>query len=118
MYQELRQHFEKIISLTDGEFDFIKAHFSTKKLKKHQFLIQENESVNHDFWVVNGLLRAYSTDHVGKEHILQFAKEDWWISDYQAYFNQLKSTINVVCIEDTDVFCLSGKQGKNLRRTT
>jgi len=107
MHQELRQHFEKIISLTDSEFDFIKSHFTTKKLKKHQFLIQDNETVVNDFWVAKGLLRAYSTDDNSREHIIQFAKEDWWISDYQAYFNQSKSTINIACLEETEVFCLS-----------
>lgn len=53
------------------------------------------------------MLRAYSTDDNGREHIIQFAKEDWWISDYQAYFNQSKSTINIACLEETEVFCLS-----------
>jgi hypothetical protein len=35
---KLRQHFEKIIPLTDQEFEYILSHFATKKLKKHQFL--------------------------------------------------------------------------------
>ncbi|KFC20533.1 Crp/Fnr family transcriptional regulator [Chryseobacterium sp. FH1] len=107
MHQVLRLHFENIVQLTDNQFDFIMSHFTTRKLKKHQFLIQENQIVNEDFWVAKGLLRAYSTDANGKEHIIQFAKEDWWISDYQAYFNQLQSTINIVCMEETEVFCLS-----------
>lgn len=107
MQDKLRSHFEKIIPLTDHEFDFIVSHFTTMRLKKNQFLIQENDYVYQDFWVAKGLLRAYSRDDNGKEHIIQFAKEDWWVSDYQAYFNQEKSTINLVCLEDTEVFCLT-----------
>ena len=107
MSHELRKHFEKITPLTDQEFDYIFSHFTTKKLKKHQFLIQEGDSVENDYFVVNGLLKAYFVNDEGKEHIMQFACEDWWISDYQAYFNQTKATLYVVCLEDVEILCLS-----------
>lgn len=107
MSNELRNHIEKIVSLTDSEFDFVFSHFTTKRFKKHQFLVQESNYVSDDFWVVKGLLKAYHSDIDGKEHILQFAMEDWWITDYQAYFNQTKATLNVSCLEDTEVLCLS-----------
>lgn len=107
MSMELRRHFEKITSLTDQEFDYIYSHFTTKKLKKHQFLIQEGDIATNDYFVVKGLLKAYHTDNEGKEHIMQFAMEDWWISDYQAYFGQTNATLNIDCIEDVEVLCLS-----------
>ncbi|WP_028980560.1 Crp/Fnr family transcriptional regulator [Sporocytophaga myxococcoides] len=107
MYKELRQHFEKIISLTDSEFEYICSHFSVKKLKKHQFLVQEGDLVNNDYFVIKGLLKAYHTDNEGRESIMQFAMEDWWITDYQAYFSQSKATLNIDCIEDIEVLSLS-----------
>jgi CRP-like cAMP-binding protein len=107
MSKELRQHFEKIITLTDQEFDYVLSHFTTKKLKKHQFLIQEGDSVINDYFVVKGLLKAYHIDNAGKQHIMQFAMEDWWISDYQAYLSQTNATINVDCIENVELLCLS-----------
>jgi len=103
----LRQHFEKITPLTDQEFDYILSHFTTKKLKKHQFLIQEGDNVTNDYFVVKGLLKAAFTNGEGKEHILQFAMEDWWITDFQAYFNQTEATLTIDCIEDTELLCLS-----------
>jgi CRP-like cAMP-binding protein len=103
----LRQQIEKITSLNDKEFDYICSHFIVKKLKKHQFLLQENEDVANDYFVTKGLLKAYHTNDEGKEHILQFALEDWWITDYAAYFNQTKSTIAIDCIEECEVLCLS-----------
>lgn len=89
MCKELRQHFEKIIPLTDQEFDYVYSHFTLKKLKKRQFLLQHDDIVINDYFVVKGILRAYYLNNDGKEHILQFAMEDWWITDYQAYFSQL-----------------------------
>ena len=107
MSQKLRQHIEQLVSLTDDEFDVVLAHFTVKKLKKHQFLIQEGDPVAHDFWVVKGLLKAYHAGADGKEHILQFAMEDWWVTDYQAYFGKSKATLSVDCLEETEVLCLS-----------
>lgn len=107
MSQLLRQQIEKIMPLTDGEFDYILSHFTPKKYKKHQFLIQEGEDVPNDFFVLDGCLKAYHVSQDGKEHILQFALPDWWICDFNAYFNQTKATLNIDCIEDTEVLCLS-----------
>ena len=107
MSEILRQQIEKITPLTDKEFDYILSHFTTKKLKKHQFLIQESDSVQNDYFVIKGLLKAYYVNEEGKEHIMQFAMEDWWITDYQAYFNQTKALLNIDSIEPTEVLCLS-----------
>jgi len=104
---ELRRHFEKIISLTDQEFAYVLTHFSTKKFKKNQFLVQQDESVLYDYYVVKGLVKAYVVNDNGKEHIIQFAMEDWWVTDYQAYFNQMKATFTIDCLEDVEVLCLS-----------
>lgn len=103
----LRRQIEKITPLTDSEFDYILSHFSSKKLKKHQYLVQEGDGVENDFFVTKGLLKSYYVSPEGKEHIMQFAMEDWWITDYQAYFNQTTSTVNIDCIEATEVLCLS-----------
>lgn len=107
MSKELRQHFEKITPLTDREFNYIFSHFTVKKIKKHQFLIQEGEYVQNDYFVVKGLVKAYYTNQEDKEHIMQFAMEDWWITDYQAYFNETQATLTIDCIEPTEILCLS-----------
>lgn len=104
---ELRKHFEKITPLTDQEFEYIISHFTTKKLKKHQFLIQQGDTVTNDYFVVKGLLKASFTNDESKEHILQFAMEDWWITDFQAYFGETKANLNIDCIEDVELLCLS-----------
>lgn len=106
MSLELRKHIEKITPLSDEEFEYVLSHFTVKKLKKHQFLIQEGNSVPQDFFVLKGLLKASFTNDDDKEHILQFAMEDWWICDYQAHFTQTNAILNIDCLEDSEVLCL------------
>ena len=107
MSQLLKQQIEQYTPLSAEEFEYILSHFVTKKLKKHQFLVQENDIVNNDYFVINGCLKGYHLNNQGKEYILQFALQNWWITDFQAYFNQTKATINIDCIEDSELLCLS-----------
>lgn len=104
---KLRQHIEKITPLTDSEFVYILSHFTNRTFKKHQYVIQKDDAVKNDHFVLSGLLKAYHTDNNGKEHIIQFAMEDWWISDYQAYFNQTAATLNIDSLENVELLCLS-----------
>jgi CRP-like cAMP-binding protein len=107
MSQLLRKHFEQYTSLTNEEFDYLLSHFTTKKLKKHQFLLQPGETVISDYYVVTGLLKATYINEDGKEHIMQFAMEDWWITDYQAYFSSTAATLLIDCIEDVELLGIS-----------
>ena len=104
---KLREHIEKTIALTNEEFEFVQSHFTIRKYRKHQFLIQEGDSVKYSYYVVSGLLKLVHTDLLGKQHIIAFAMEDWWESDFQAYLAQGKATLSLECLEDTEVLCIT-----------
>ena len=114
MHNKLREHIEKIVPLSDDEFAFVCTHFTIKKFKKHQFLVQEGEAVKYNYFVVSGLLKLVYTDDTGKEHIVSFAMEDWWESDFYAYYTQTEATMSLECVEDTEVFCLLLEDYKRL----
>lgn len=107
MKERLREHIEKIVPLTDDEFAFVLSHFSFKSCKKHEFLIREGQRVEYTYFVVSGLLKLVYNDESGKQHIVSFAMEDWWESDFLAFYTQTRATMSLQCIEDTNVFCLS-----------
>lgn len=114
MSQILRQQIEKIMQISDKEFEYVLSHFVHKKFKKHQFVIQEGQTVENDFFVLSGCLKSYSTDINGKEHIIQFGMQDWWITDYEAYYYQTFATVNIDCIEESDLLCLSSANREKL----
>lgn len=107
MYRQLRDHIEKISPLTDQEYDLVCAQFEYRKFRKHQYLTQVGEPVKHHYFVLSGLLKLVFTTENGKQHIVSFAAEDWWESDFYAFFTQTKATMSLECIEDTEVLCLS-----------
>ncbi|WP_281613952.1 Crp/Fnr family transcriptional regulator [Flammeovirga sp. SubArs3] len=105
--QKLKEHILKTINITEDEWSFIKSHFRLKHLKKHQFLIQEGDLVPNEFWIIKGLVKSYFTEESGKEHILQFAMEEYWVSDFQAYQNKERATLSIDCLEEAYFLVMS-----------
>jgi CRP-like cAMP-binding protein len=107
MQEKLRHHIDKIVSLTDEEFSYVLSLFVKQEFKINEFIIQDGESVKYAYFIVSGLLKLTYTDDTGKEYIVSFAMENWWESDFQAYFTETKATMSLQCLEDTTVLCIS-----------
>ncbi|MGH1383821.1 Crp/Fnr family transcriptional regulator [Kordia sp.] len=114
MTHPLRQHIEEIIHLTDEEFNFVLSHFQQIKKRKHQYIVQEGEYVNREYWIIKGCLKSYFITDRGKEHILQFGMENWWITDYEAFIKQTKSKISIDCIEDSELLYITYENREKL----
>ena len=100
----LRDHIETISPLSDEEFDHILSHFVLKKVRKHAYLIQEGDYVKYEYFVLKGCLKAFVTDSkTDRDFIFQFAVEDWWITDREAFFTRSKASISIDCLEDSEV---------------
>ena len=94
----------KGISFSQKEIDFIYDKFIEVAFAKGDILFTPNSVVNQQYFVSSGCLRAFFIDKSGKEHTVQFAIEDWWITDYASYFNLEKSMLTLECIKDSVVY--------------
>jgi CRP-like cAMP-binding protein len=81
-------------------------HFKTKKIAKNEFLLREGEICNQTLFVEKGLLRMFSIDKNGKEHIIQFAPEKWLISDRSSLYFGERSKYYIEAIEESEVLFL------------
>jgi CRP-like cAMP-binding protein len=107
MEEMLRRHIEQVVRLSDEEYEFVRSHFTTKQFKKGEFLIERNKPVRHVYLVISGLLKLVFHDDTDREHIVSFAMEDWWESDYPAWFSRQPASLSLQCIENTEVYCLT-----------
>lgn len=110
----LKAHIDEIIPLTDEEFAYILTHFQSVKKRKHQYLVQEGEFIDKEYWVIKGCLKSYFLDEAGKEHILQFALENWWATDYDAFHNRTRANISVDCLEDCELLYITYENREKL----
>lgn len=93
----------KHIQLTKTEATRFTSLLKHQSIKKRQFLLQAGEMARYETFVVKGLLRAYTIDKSGGEHIAMFAMEGWWISDLYSFLTQQAGNQNIDALEDTEV---------------
>lgn len=103
----LHQKLSTIISLTEEEFNYFNRLFLPKKLRKRLYLLQEGDINKYQAFVQKGILRSYTIDDKGNEHILQFASEGWWIADLSSYLTNEPSSFNIDALEDAELLLLS-----------
>ena len=106
MFEVLRSYFECRFSLTGEQFDFIKNFFSPKHLKKGGQILREGEVAKYTAFVEKGCLRSYVIDNKGKEHIVQFAPETWWLGDTDSIRTGKPTIYFIDAIEESDVLLL------------
>lgn len=101
MISEFKNYLIDKIQITDEQFDSISSNLKVKKFDKNQIIQYKGDQFKHGFFVGKGLLRSYSIDAKGKEHILQFAPENWLISDRNNMNNE-PSEFFIDAIEQTE----------------
>jgi len=72
-------------------------------VKKGNYLLRAGEVGKLSYFVEEGLLKQYSIDEKGKEHILQFAPENWIVSDRGSVYFGLPSDYYIQALEDSKV---------------
>lgn len=110
----LQQHIAKTASMTDEQFDYFFSHFKPMSFKKGQAVISEGDKVDCEYFVISGCLKAFFINDDIKMYILQFAMPTWWTSDFAALYNGTPASINVDCITDAEVLCLSNADRERL----
>lgn len=105
-YNLLKEHIEKVFTLTDEEFGFVRECFIHKRYKKNECIFKEDEEVKYIYFVLSGLLKLYYTDENIKEHIVSFAMEDWWETDFSAFYTNGNTSFTLECLEETELLCL------------
>jgi CRP-like cAMP-binding protein len=103
----LRQHIEQIVPLTDEEFELIASKSAVRKIKKHQFILQEGTISTADHFVLKGSFRQYYLDEKGKERIVQFAFANWWTGDWYSILNHTPSEYNIEALTDGEIAQIS-----------
>ncbi|MDR3712961.1 MAG: cyclic nucleotide-binding domain-containing protein [Puia sp.] len=117
MYELLLHKISETVPLTEDDREIIKRHFTPKKLKKKQFLLQEGDVANRLAFVEKGALYSYSTDSKGARHIIQFAFEGWWISDLYSYFTKEPSKLAIEVLEECELLLMDYGQQQALLKS-
>jgi CRP-like cAMP-binding protein len=102
-YRLLLNNFGRHVPLSPAEEARVAAAFTPVQCRKREFLLQEGEVAAQTFFVVSGCLRLFLQSGAGATHVLQFAVEDWWITDLRSFLRSEPSRLSIDALEDTTV---------------
>jgi CRP-like cAMP-binding protein len=108
--KELIKKIKNSVELSLEAEEYIFSISTEKSFPKGSTLIRQGETVTKVFFVTGGCLRSYCMDKNGKEHTLQFAVKNWWISDYIAIHSDEVSTLNIECLVDSKIIEFNAKE--------
>lgn len=92
----------------------MRAVFTPRTLRAGESLHQAGEVAKHAVFVASGCLRSYVIDSGGKEHIVMFAPENWWLADSISLATKTPSQYFVDAIEDSDILMIDPESHEKL----
>ncbi len=105
-FDVLRAYLAARASFTDDDWAFLRERFVGKALREGEVLQRAGETATHAAFVAAGCLRSYVIDARGREHIVQFAPETWWLADVTSLMTGAPSQYFFDAIEDSDLLLI------------
>jgi CRP-like cAMP-binding protein len=105
----LIQHIQKMTGSREIDEEDVLSFFDTWHFRKKDLLQEEGKLCTSYFFVIKGCLRLFFTDDNGLEQTLQFALENWWMTDLDAFRSVRRSVYAIQALEATEVLVLSAQ---------
>ncbi|WP_449397831.1 Crp/Fnr family transcriptional regulator [Chryseobacterium wanjuense] len=93
--------------LSDEDKLFIKELFVYKKIRRKNFLLKQGEICQYSAFIINGSMKQYYVDSMGKENVINLYLENWWVADRESLLGSKPTIYNIEACEDTEVLMIS-----------
>lgn len=80
-FHVLRDYLRRRADISEAELARMEPRFTPRSLAAGEVLQRAGDPARHAAFVTAGCLRSYVIDPDGDEHVVQFAPEEWWLSD-------------------------------------
>ncbi len=106
MFQQIDSHISRCAPISLPQLEIFHSHLKSRFYKKKTLLLRQGEICRFEAYIVKGCVKKYYIDQSGNEVILQFAVEDWWISDIGSFAEQKPSNLFIETLENTELLVI------------
>lgn len=103
---ELISYIKKGVSISDEVQNKLESITTERRMVKGEIVLSENSIKKEHIFVVSGCLRSFYRAENGKEHTLQFAIKNWWISDYMTLYTKNPSVVSIESLSHSKVLLI------------
>lgn len=107
MTEVLIAHIKRYCTLSAEAAMQVEKSFITSDFKKRNFIVREGEACHRIYFVAKGCLRMFYLDEKGTEQTIQFALENWWMTDIDAFNKKGMTSFSIQAIEDAMVVSIT-----------
>lgn len=83
-------------------------------MRKGQYLLEEGEVSDFVGFVVKGSFRLFRIGDDQEEHMMRFAIENWWVSDFISFMSGQPSNCYLEALEDSEIIRFSKEKWEEL----
>lgn len=114
MFEQIRQYLTRATNLTEDEIKIFENSLELRRIPKKTLLLSAGEVCNFEAYINKGCIREYFINSAGAELTLQFATEDWWVSDITSFEDQTPSDMYIETLEDCELLVLTRQSKEKL----
>lgn len=103
----LAAHIKKIIDATEPDIANVLPFFQSIEVKKKVNVLEDGMVCEANYFVTKGCMRMFFVNDKGVEQTIQFALENWWISDYMSFQHQQPSGFYIQAVEKTELLSIT-----------
>lgn len=104
--ENLIDHISRFVEINKDDHAEILSYFTVIESAKKKNLLEEGQICRSTFFVVSGCLRLFYINEKGTEQTIQFALENWWLSDYTSFAGQKPAEFYIQTVEKSVVIVL------------
>ena len=108
------QNIARHVLLSDTEQDQVMSFTERQVVPARTVLLENGKICTHSFFVCSGILRSYSVDQNGQEHVVSFASPGWFIADMYSFLTQRPGHLFIETNEESEVLSMSKENQEKL----
>ena len=114
MNAALQSYITRFTQLSPDETAIADRLFEPRTVKKKRSMLKAGEICDFEGYILKGCIREYFIGPDNIEVTLEFATEDWWVSDIASFETQSKSRMFIETLEDTELMVLTKEKKEEL----
>lgn len=115
MTDQLKTYCKTLVKLTEEDLSLIDEYFEPRKFKRKEYLLEEGKVCDFIAFICEGTVRHFYTKD-GEERTCDISFEDTFITEFDSFNHQTKSSLSLQALTDTTVLLVQKENLTQLYR--
>jgi CRP-like cAMP-binding protein len=97
---------DELVHLSEEEKQFLDSVIIPRQFKQGETIVSSGEMARYMMFVCAGYLMTNYADKEGNEHVVQFARDGWWCSDFYSFSDTPVTRFTTKALSDGEMLLL------------